>query len=110
VPHGCREGHLIRRSRHGGVSLVDYRCSFVDSSKLNSLRAVWVASFVWSTTVGTTNWWMGAGGTLSASWKGAWVLSSLMRFSTDSTAEVILAEGSRVPISLTLATLNTPSE
>ena len=48
---------------------------------------------------------MGAGRTLSAGWKGAWIFSSFVRASANSTAGGVPEEGSWVSIGLAVSAL-----
>ena len=106
MPYGCKEGHLIGRSRHGGVSR---GCSSAESSELNTLWAIWVVGFMWIVAVRTANWRVGACRAFLAGRKGARMLASVVGASTDSTAGVVLTEGSRVSKGLAVVALGAPS-
>jgi hypothetical protein len=109
VPYGCKEGHLIGRSRFWGVSHGScIRVDFGDFAKLNPLRTVGVARLMGCTTVGAANRGVSAGWALFANRKSAWMLLSLMEVCTDCTARIVPAQGSWMTVGLTLTTLGAP--
>ena len=107
-PNGCREGHLIGYSCHGGVSLDGYTSSFVEISKLDSLGAVWIVSLMWCVAVHVTDRGVSASWTFLAGRKSTWVFSSVVGTGTNSTGNVIPTEGSGVSAGLAIVALGTP--
>jgi hypothetical protein len=106
VPYGCKEGHLIGRSRHGGVSC---SCSSAESSELNTLRVIWVVSFMWSIAVHVMDRGVGAYGTFPAGWEGIRMLASVVRAGGNGTARVITTKCDGMSIVLAVVTLDASS-
>jgi hypothetical protein len=106
VPYGCKEGHLIGHSRHGGVTR---GCSSAESSELNTLRAIWVISFMWSIAVHTTDWGVGACGAFLAGRKGTRMFASVVWAGTNGTAGVVPTKGRGMSVVLTVVALSAPS-
>ena len=106
MPHGCKEGHLIGHSRHGGVSLlVDCIRGFIEGMELNPFWAVGVTCFMVRIAIRASNWGVDTGGSLYAHWEGARVVSGFVGAGTNGGAGVILAERSWVSIGLAFAAL-----
>jgi hypothetical protein len=106
VPYGCKEGHLIGRSRHGGVSR---SCSSAESSELDALRAIWIISFMWSIAVHTMDRGVGACRTFLAGRKGTRMLASVVRVGANGTAGVITTKCGRMSVVLAVVTLGASS-
>jgi len=79
VSQSCR-GHCIR--------------VVIEGSDLEACGAVRVAGLVQCITVGTADWWVGAGGASLAGWGGAWVVFRLISVRTDCTVGWVFAQSS----------------
>ena len=71
--------------------------------------AVKVTGLVGCVTVGTADWWVGAGRASLAGRDGAWVVFRFVGVHTDSTSGQVFAQSGGVPVALAVPTLGASS-